>query len=99
MNPQPDPPHGEQAGVNAESRARLLADTSHEREVVRNMLFTTVMGLIAIVTAVFTTVLELTVFWRNLWLAICVTFAVLMFAGIFQFCTHIDTSTSPETKH
>jgi len=59
MNPQPDPPHGEQAGADAGSRARLLADTSHDGEVFKNMLFT----------------------------------------GIFQFCTHIDTSTSPETKH
>jgi hypothetical protein len=99
MNPQPDPPHGEQPGADAESRARLLADASHEREVVQKMLFTSVTGVIAIIAALFTTILELTVFWRNVWLTICITFAVLMFAGIFQFCTHIDTSTSAGAKH
>jgi hypothetical protein len=91
MNAQPDPSHGE-----SESHARLLADASHEREVVQNMIFTTVMGLIAVITAIFTTTLELTIFWRNVWLTLCITFAVLMFAGIFQFCGHIDTSTSPK---
>ena len=99
MNPQPDPPHGEQAGADAGSRARLLADTSHDGEVFKNMLFTGAVGIIAIIAAFFTTILELPIFWRNLWLTICIAFAVLMFAGIFQFCTHIDTSTSPETKH
>jgi hypothetical protein len=113
MNAQPDPSLGEsgpsratasqapaQADENSESHARLLADSAHEHEVVQKMLFTTFMGLIAIITALFTTVLELTIFWRNLWLAACITFAVLMFAGIFQFCGHIDSSTSPKIiKH
>jgi hypothetical protein len=108
MNAQPDPSHGEsgpsritasQAPAQAqisEPRVRLLADVSHDHEVVQNMIFTTVMGLIAVITAIFTTTLELTIFWRNVWLALCITFAVLMFAGIFQFCGHIDTSTSPK---
>jgi fatty acid desaturase len=95
MNAQPDPSPSE-----SESHARLSADASHEREVVQNMIFTSVTGLIAIITAIFTTTLELTVFWRNVWLTLCITFAVLMFAGIFQFCGHIDTSTSPKIiKH
>ena len=34
------------------------------------------------VSALFTTFLELPVFWRNLWLAICITFAVLMWLGV-----------------
>lgn len=99
MNPQPDPPHGEQAGEDIEAHARLLADATHEREVVQKMVFTSVMGVIAIVAAFFTTILELTIFWRNVWLTITITFAVLMFAGIFRFCTNIDTSTSPDAKH
>src|SRR5262249_25619094 len=99
MNPQPDPPHGEQAGAIAETRARLLAGESHEREVLQKIIFTSVMGVIAIIAAFFTTILELTIFWRNVWLTITITFAVLMFAGIFRFCANIDTSTSPEAKH
>lgn len=35
------------------------------------------------VSAIFTTVLELPVFWRNIWLAICITFAVLMYVAVF----------------
>jgi hypothetical protein len=109
MNAQPDPSHGEsgpsritasqgpaRAGENDESRTRLLADASHERDVVQKMIFTTFMGLIAIIAAFLTTILELTVFWRNVWLTVCITFAILMFVGIFQFCAHIDSSTSPK---
>jgi hypothetical protein len=101
MNPQPDPSHGvpgqsqgpATADEKSEVRARTLADAAHEREVTKNMLFTSSMGLVAIITAILTTVLELTVFWRNVWLTICIVFAVLMFVGIFQFCGHIDSST------
>jgi hypothetical protein len=111
MNPQPDPSHGVSgpgttgsqapaAGENSESRARLQADAVHEREVGKNMLFTTIMGLTAVITAILTTVLDLTIFWRNLWLTVCIVFAVLMFAGIFQFCGHIDSSTEAKiTRH
>jgi hypothetical protein len=108
MNPQPDPSHGVSgpsqgpatADEKSESRARLLSDAAHEREVGKNMLFTTIMGLTAVITAILTTVLELTIFWRNVWLTICIVFAVLMFAGIFQFCGHIDSSTEAKiTRH
>ena len=103
MNAQPDPSHGKapaHAGEISESRVRLLSDSSHDHEVVQKMIFTSFMGVIAIITAIFTTTLELTIFWRNVWLTLCITFAVLMFAGIFQFCTRIDTSTSPKIiKH
>ena len=40
------------------------------------------MGLAMILAAIFTTVLELTYFWRNLWLAICISFALLFFVGV-----------------
>jgi hypothetical protein len=113
MNAQPDPSHGEsgpsritasqapaQGGENSESHARLLADAAHERDVVQKMIFTTFTGLIAVIAAFFTTILQLSIFWRNLWLTVCIAFAVLMFAGIFQFCGHIDSSTSPKIiKH
>ena len=35
-----------------------------------------------ILAAIFTTVLELTDFWRNLWLAICISLALLFFVGV-----------------
>ena len=50
--------------------------------VLRNMIFIASMGLAMILAAIFTTVLELTYFWRNLWLAICINFALLLFVGV-----------------
>ena len=50
--------------------------------VLRNMIFIASMGLAMILAAIFTTVLELTNFWRNLWLAICINFALLLFVGV-----------------
>ena len=112
MNAQPDPSHAlsgpgpagshttAKAGEDPEIRARLLADAAHEREVVQKMIFTSFMGLIAIIAAILTTTLELPIFWRNLWLTVCIVFAVLMFVGIFQFCGRIDSSTEPKiTQH
>ena len=48
------------------------------RRVLRNMTFIASMGLAMILAAIFTTVL----FWRNLWLAICISFALLFFVGV-----------------
>ena len=50
--------------------------------VLRIMTFTASMGLAMIIAAIFTTVLELPDFWRNLWLVICISFAVLFFVGL-----------------
>ena len=50
--------------------------------VLRYMIFIASMGLAMILAAIFTTVLELPDFWRNLWLAICISFALLFFVGV-----------------
>jgi hypothetical protein len=71
-----------------------LADAAHERQVVQSMLFTCCTGLIAFIAALLTTILDLSILWRDLWLSICIAFAVLMLAGIFQFCGRIDKSAS-----
>src|ERR1700730_13730268 len=54
-----------------------------DRGVLRNMTFVASMGLAMVLAAMFTTILELPDFWRNLWLAICISFAVLFFVGVF----------------
>ena len=54
-----------------------------DRRLLRNMTFVTSMGLAMVLAAMFTTILELPDFWRNLWLAICITFAFLFFVGVF----------------
>ena len=44
------------------------------------------------VTAVFTTMLDLTVLWRNIWLGFCLIFFVLAVAGVFILCgSHLST--------
>ena len=53
-----------------------------DRRVLRNMTFVASMGLAMVLAAMFTTILELPDFWRNLWLAICISFGVLFFVGV-----------------
>ena len=55
-----------------------------DRRILRTMAFIVFMGLAMILAAIFTTVLELPHFWRNLWLAICISFAFLFFVGLFR---------------
>jgi membrane protein insertase Oxa1/YidC/SpoIIIJ len=66
-----------------ESDSRILADCRHDRQVLRNMMVSALMFVVTILAAIFATVLELPVFWRNFWLAICITFAVVTFFGVF----------------
>jgi hypothetical protein len=43
---------------------------------------------------VFTTMLDLTIFWRNFWLGLCVTFFVLSLAGVFILCGDLNSEHS-----
>jgi hypothetical protein len=65
--------------------ARMHKGDPQERDcwVLRNIVFIASMGLAMILAAMFTTILELPDFWRNLWLAICISFALLFFVGVF----------------
>ena len=70
----------------SESRTRMGVDCLNDRQVFQKMmLFAAVVGLIAIISALFTTVLEFPVLWRTSWLAICIAFAVLMLWGCLPF--------------
>jgi hypothetical protein len=46
------------------------------------LLFVTLTGLAATIAAIFTTMLPLPEFWRNIWLAICIFCFVLCLAGL-----------------
>jgi hypothetical protein len=71
----------------SESCTRMRVDCLNDHAVLqKSMLFTAVVGLIATISALFTTVVEFPAFWRNSWLAICIAFVVLMFAGVSAFC-------------
>jgi hypothetical protein len=71
----------------SESCTRMRVDYLNDHQALqKSMLFTAVIGLMATILTLFTMVLEFPVFWRTSWLAICITFVALMFAGGFAFC-------------
>jgi hypothetical protein len=71
----------------SESCTRMRVDCLIDHQILqKSMLSIAVAGLIAIISALFTMVLEFPVFWRTSWLAICIAFVVLMFVAMFAFC-------------
>jgi hypothetical protein len=67
----------------SESCTRMRVDCLKDHQVLqKSMLFTAVVGLIATVSALFTSVVEFPVFWRNSWFALCFAFVVLVFVGV-----------------
>ncbi len=71
----------------SESCTRMRVDCLNDHQALqKSMLFTAVVGLIAIISTLFIVVLEFPIFWRTSWLTICIAFVVLMFVGVFAFC-------------
>ena len=65
-----------------------------DQNVMKKMVGSALAGLLFFVTAVFTTMLDLTVFWRNIWLGFCVIFFVLALAGVFILCGDLNSEHS-----
>ena len=62
--------------------------------VMKKMVFSTVFGLLFFVTAMFTTMLDLSFVWRNIWLGFCLVFFVLAVAGVFILCGDLNSEHS-----
>ena len=62
-----------------------------DRSVLKKIIISASAGFLAYVTAVFTTVLELSFFWRTAWLSICLAFFLVMLGGIFALCGDINS--------
>jgi hypothetical protein len=62
--------------------------------VLKKMVFSTVFGLLFFVTAMFTTMLDLSFVWRNIWLGFCVVFFVLSLIGVFILCGDLNSEHS-----
>jgi hypothetical protein len=62
--------------------------------VLKKMVFSTVFGLLFFVTAMFTTMLDLSFVWRNIWLGFCLVFFVLALAGVFILCGDLNSEHS-----
>jgi hypothetical protein len=70
-----------------------------DQNVMKKMVGSALAGLLFFVTAVFTTMLDLTVFWRNVWLGFCIAFFVLSLAGVFILCGDLNSEHSgPEDE-
>jgi len=65
-----------------------------DQNVMKKMVGSALAGLLFFVTAVFTTMLDLTIFWRNFWLGLCVAFFVLSLAGVFILCGDLNSEHS-----
>jgi hypothetical protein len=62
--------------------------------VLKKMVFSTLFGLLFFVTAMFTTMLDLSFVWRNIWLGFCLVFFVLAVAGVFILCGDLNSEHS-----
>jgi len=51
-------------------------------------------GLLFYVTAMFTTMLDLTIFWRNIWLGFCLAFFLVALGGVFVLCGDLNSEHS-----
>lgn len=72
---------------------RNLAEERRDHLVANGLLFTSLSGLLAVVAAICTTMIERRTIWRYSWLAACIVFALLMTAGIFTVCSTIGRQT------
>ena len=70
-----------------------------DRSVLKKIIISAAAGFLAYVTAVFTTVLDLSFFWRTVWLSICLALFLVTLAGVFVLCGDIDSEHSrPEDE-
>jgi hypothetical protein len=62
--------------------------------VMKKMAFCAAAGLLFAVTAVFTTMLDLSIVWRNIWLGFCLGFFLVSLAGVFILCGDLNAEHS-----
>ena len=74
----------------AHSPRSISGDSRQDSRVTTKLLFTTLTGSLAVLSAIFTTLIEWGEAWRYSWLAVCILFTVLMLLGISGICSAID---------
>ena len=62
-----------------------------DRNVLKKMVGSALAGLLFFITAMFTTMLDLTLVWRNIWLGFCIGFIVLALTGVFILCGDLNS--------
>ena len=69
-----------------------------DRVVMTKMVVSALAGFLAFVTAMFTTMLDLSILWRNIWLGICLAFFVTAVVGVFYLCGDLNSEHNPESE-
>ena len=71
-----------------------------DRTVMTKMAVCSLAGLLAFVTAMFTTMLDLPILWRNIWLGFCIGFFLISLGGVFILCGDLNSEHSaPEDSN
>ena len=65
-----------------------------DRTVLIKMAISTFAGLLFFDFAMFTTMLDLPIFWRNVWLGFCITFFVVALGAVFILCGDLNSEHS-----
>ena len=65
-----------------------------DRTVFKKMVGSAIAGLLFFITAMFTTMLDLTIVWRNIWLGFCLLFFLLALSGVFILCGDLNAEHS-----
>ncbi|HTD16965.1 MAG TPA: hypothetical protein VK673_17415 [Chthoniobacterales bacterium] len=81
-----------------QKRGRLFRDGQRDHSVIGKLVFTSLTGLLAVVSAICTTMIELGAAWRYSWLAICILLAALMLVGIISVGAAIGKQESRELR-
>lgn len=69
--------------------SQAQAEDRRDYLVARGLILTSVSGLLSVVAAICTTMIERGTAWRYSWLTACIVFAVLMTVEIFELCSTI----------
>ena len=65
-----------------------------DRTVMKKMAASALAGFLFFITAMFTTMLDMTILWRNIWLGFCVIFFLLALTGVFILCGDLNAEHS-----
>ena len=60
----------------------------------KKMVASALAGLLFFITAMFTTMLDLTLVWWNIWLGFCLVFFILALTGVFILCGDLNSEHS-----
>ena len=60
----------------------------------KKMVVSALAGLLFFITAMFTTMLDLSLVWRNIWLGFCLVFFLLAVGGVFILCGDLNAEHS-----